>query len=139
MSRHVLVDTGPLVAYIVEEEALHEWAVAALAGQPPLLLTCEAVLTEAAYLIRRAGGQPDRLLELVQRGLIVVPFVLSTKVTEVRALMKKYANIPMSLADASLVVMSEEFHDCTLLTLDTDFTVYRRFGNEPISVLIPPR
>lgn len=130
MSRHALIDAGPLVSYLTEEETVHAWAVAVFESHHPPLLTTEPVVTEAIYLMRRGGSRPDLLLEMILRGAIAIPFVLSEEVAGIRALMKRYANVPMSLADASLVLMSEEYGDCTLLTLDSDFKVYRRFRND---------
>ena len=66
-------------------------------------------------------------------------FDLAPNVAAVRALMHKYRDQPMDLADACLVLMSEQWPDCSVLTLDTDFHTFRRRGREPIPLLIPPR
>jgi predicted nucleic acid-binding protein len=135
--KRVIVDTGPLIAYLSASEQHHEWTVETLSAVPPPLDTCEAVLTEAAFLITRHGGDPDDLLDLVQRGLIQLSFELAEDLGRVRQLLRRYSNLPMSLADACLVRMSERFTDCLVITLDTHFRIYRRHDRTMIPTLIP--
>ena len=54
-------------------------------------------------------------------------------------LLRRYRNVPMSLADACLVRLSELYGDCAVLTLDSDFRIYRRHGRQVIPVLAPPK
>ena len=133
----IIVDTGPLVAYLQRDERHHEWTVERFSTLRPPFLTCEAVLAEACFLIRRGGGNPDDLLDLVERGLIRVSFQFSDQAHRVRELMRKYKDLPMSFADACLVRMSEQSTDCVVVTLDGDFRIYRRHGRKVIPVLLP--
>jgi predicted nucleic acid-binding protein len=135
--KRVIVDTGPLIAYLEENEKHHDWAVEALSTVRPPLNTCEPVLTEAAFLITRHGGDPDDLLDLVQRGLIHLSFELADDLPRLRQLMRRYRDLPMSLADACLVRMSERFTDCLVITLDTHFRIYRRHDRKIIPTLMP--
>jgi len=134
----VLVDTGPLVAYQQANEQHHAWTVQTFSVLQPPFHTCEPVLAEAAFLIARNGGDADDLLELVERGLVQVSFSLADELPRVRQLIRRYRNLPMSLADACLVRMSERFSDCVVVTLDNHFRVYRRHGRKTIPSLIPP-
>lgn len=135
------LDTGPLVALLNESDAHHAWAVEALGRVRPPLVTCEAVLSEACFLLGRArrARRPAWLapLELVQRGLLTPAFSLHGEIDPVTKLLERYAGVPMSLADACLVRMTELSSSTTVITLDEDFRVYRRNGRSRIAVLAP--
>ena len=134
----VLVDTGPLVAYLNRRERFHAWAVDILAEIRPPLLTCEAVLSEAAFLTAGLGGG-HRLMEFLRRELIRVDFRVADEADALAALLKRYASVPMALPDACLVRMSEMQSDCVVLTLDSEFRdIYRRRGRSVIPCLLPP-
>lgn len=136
--RVVLIDTGPIVALLSRRDRHHAWAVEVLAAVRPPLVTCEAVLSEATYLLRGISGGPDRVLELVTRGLVVPSFRLEQESASVRALMSRYHNVTMDLADACLVRLSELHPDCLLMTVDAEFRdVYRRRGRQAIPTLLP--
>lgn len=136
MIRTVLVDAGPLVALLDRRDRFHAWATSQLSGRKPPLLTCEAVLTEAAHLLRRARGE-QTLLELVRRGLVTTSFLLTDELPRVAKLMARYENVPMSLADACLVRMAERHDDSAIMTLDSDFRIYRKNGRQVISTIMP--
>ena len=136
MKAATLVDTGPLVAFLNRRDRHHAWAVDQFGVLPPPLLTCEAVLSEAAYLVRDLTGGPEAVLELVARGVVAPTFRLQDEVAAVRNLVKRYGR---DLADACLVRMSELHSDCMVLTIDTEFRdVYRRHGRRAIPVRLPP-
>jgi predicted nucleic acid-binding protein len=133
----VIVDTGPLVAYVQENEEHSDWARETFDRLAPPFLTCEPVLSEACFLIERGRGEPDDLLDLVARGLLRVDFAIREEMPRVRALMKRYRNLPMSLADACLVRMTEQAPACRVVTFDSHFRIYRRHDRRPIPVLMP--
>ena len=133
-----LVDTGPIVAFLNRRDRHHRWAVESLDSIHAPLLTCEAVLSEAVYLVRRLAGGPETVMELVTRGVLNASFRLETEAGAVKRLLARYGDRPMDLADACLVRMSELHGDCTLLTIDSEFrTVYRRHGRQAIPTLMP--
>jgi predicted nucleic acid-binding protein len=134
----VLLDTGPLVALIVEKERRHDWSAQQFAGIAPPLLTCEAVLAEACHLAGRTAGGRQVVLQLCDRGVVSLAFDLRSHFPEVSALMSRYDDVPMSLADACLVRMSELIADSTVFTIDADFRLYRRHRRQQIPLLIPP-
>lgn len=138
MKSRIIVDAGPLVAYFDRDSAHHDWVVSQASRLPPGWITSEAALGEAAWLLRQAKVTSDALLELVERGLIHVPFRLESEIRPLRRLMRRYRNVPMSLADASLVRLSELYEDSQVFTLDSDFLIYRRFDRRPIPTLMPP-
>jgi len=132
-----LLDTGPLVSFLAADLRHHAWSREQWKLFRPPLLTCEPVLTEAAYLLRREGREADPLFELLDRGAIRIGLQVQEELTDLRALMRRYRNRPMSLADACLVRLSELHTDGEILTLDSDFRIYRRFGNRVIPVVMP--
>ena len=107
MTAITIVDTGPIVAFLCRDDADYEWARAAFDEASPPLLTCEAVIAEACFLMRRAFTSADGVMDLLHRGAITIDFSLASEQERIRSLMKRYADTPMSLADACLVRMTE--------------------------------
>jgi predicted nucleic acid-binding protein len=132
-----LLDTGPLVSFLASGLRHHEWTVNQWKRLRPPLLTCEPVLTEAAFLLKREGHEADAIFELLERGVIRVAVDIQDEQADLRALMRRYRNRPMSLADACLVRLSEIHSKAHVFTLDSDFRIYRRHGNKVIPVLMP--
>ena len=139
MTANVIIDTGPLVAFLNRRDEWHDWAVAQFSRITPPMLTCEAVLSEAAFLLRRDHAGVDGLLQLVERRLVVPDFRLDEEIDDVRRLMKRYANVPMSLADACLVRMTESNGRASVCTLDDDFRTYRKMGRQVIPLIAPAK
>jgi uncharacterized protein len=135
--REIIVDTGPLVALLNRRDEFHEWAVSAFSTIEAPLLTCEPVLTEAAYLVRKLKGGPEAVLDLVTRGALRVAFRVDGDLMALRTLLVRYASVPMSLADACLIRMIELQPRAAILTLDRDFLVYRRSGRHTVPVVMP--
>ncbi len=133
----VIADTGALVALIDPDTREHEWACQQIRFLPKPFLTSEAVLTEAAFLLVRDGFDADELFTLAESGLISVGIDFNRQRQILRALMRRYRDVPMSLADATLVRLSELHYDSRVFTLDADFRIYRRHGNKVIPVLMP--
>ena len=113
------------------------WTVEQWKRLCPPLLTCEPVLTEAAFLLKREARDVDALFALLERGAIRIALAVQEERADLRALMHRYRNRPMSLADACLVRLSEIHASGEVLTLDSDFHIYRRHGNKVIPVLMP--
>jgi len=132
-----LLDTGPLVSFLASGLRHHAWAVEQWKRLRPPLLTCEPVLTEAAFLLKREGRDTDSLFALLDRGVIRIALAVQEEQADLRALMRRYRNRPMSLADACLVRLSEMHPAGEVFTLDSDFRNYRRHGNRVIPVRMP--
>lgn len=133
----VLVDTGVLVALIDPDTREHQWAQEWARRLPQPFQTSEPVLTEAAFLLARDGFDADELFALAEAGVIQVGLRFEDERASLRKLMARYRNVPMSLADATLVRLSELHRDCRVFTLDEDFRIYRRHANQAIPVLMP--
>ena len=132
-----LTDSGPLVALLDSSDQHHEWAAEQFSHLSSPLLTCEGAITEATHLLKDAGVPPWDVVELVERGIVIVRFNLENNLDRVLSLMKKYADTPMDFVDACIVAMTEEKRDCRLLTLDSDFRIYRRFERQTIPLIAP--
>jgi predicted nucleic acid-binding protein len=135
MAASVLLDAGFLVALLNGRDANHAWAVAQAAQFPPPWKTCEAALSEAFHLVGTRGA--PALASLLRRRAVVCGFQLGDDAEAVVALMHKYADVPMSFADACLVRMTETLPDPLLLTTDTDFRIYRRHSRQMVPCALP--
>jgi predicted nucleic acid-binding protein len=132
-----IVDTGPLVALFDRAEQHHRWVADRFKELDAPLLVCEPVLAEAMYLLARYPKAQDGILELIQNGALRVAFRLDEHVTALRKMLQKYRDTPMSLADACIVLMSEINDRHAVLTLDSDFLVYRRHGRGLLPLMHP--
>jgi predicted nucleic acid-binding protein len=133
----VLLDAGPLVAYLNRNDRHHAWAVECWNALFDPLWTCEAVLSEAIFLLQSESADPEPILHLVERRIIRLDFVMDDHRADVFRLLRKYADRPMSVADACLVRMTELVDPCQVFTADKDFLVYRRKGRHVIPLLSP--
>ena len=135
MPRNYIADSSALVAFISHDDQHHDWIAAQAASLPSPWLTCEAGLTEAFHLVGDKGA--PRLKDLLRRGAVVISFDLGDELEPVLTLMDKYADVPMSLADACLVRMTETLPDPVVLTTDADFKIYRRHSRQVVPCLLP--
>jgi len=135
MAASVVVDAGFLVALLSRRDANQDWAVAQAHRFPPPWKTCDAALSEAFHLLGARGAPP--LASLLRRRALVSALHLADASEEVLRLMHKYADVPMSFADACLVRMTEILSDPVLLTTDADFRIYRRLGRKTIPCMLP--
>ncbi len=132
-----LIDTGPLVALLVGDDHQHPWAVAQCKTAPATVLTCDAVISEALFLLKRDGHDTDHLFDLIELGFLRTQFDTQSEHAQVRVLMHRYRERPMAFADACLVRMSELHPDALVWTLDRDFLFYRQHGRQSLSLISP--
>jgi predicted nucleic acid-binding protein len=133
--KNVIADSSALVALVRHDDQHHRWLNAHLDALPTPWHTCEAALSETFYLVGVRGIPKVR--EMLRRGAVVLSFNLADELEPVLALMDKYADVPMSLADACLVRMSETVPDPVVLTTDADFKIYRRHSRQVVPCLSP--
>ncbi len=130
-----ILDAGPLIAALNAQDEYHRWACATLERLGTPFYSCAEAMAEASALT----GRPDAIVEMIHAGEIILKFDLSEQTAGVLALLKKYRDRKMDLADACIVRMSELMRDSQVVTLDrSDFAVYRRNGRELIPVITPP-
>ena len=122
----ILLDTGPLVALLSRNDTQHERARRLFSVCAAPFRCCEAVLTEACFLLSKADkAGPAEILALGRKGVYEVPFNVSEHMVNIESLFKRYRNRPISLADACLIRCAEVFQEPRILTFDSDFRIYR--------------
>ena len=122
----VLLDTGPLVALLSARDVNHNRAKASFAECLPPFRSCEAVIAEACFLMSKVhSGGPVEVIALARKGVFDVALSLDDHWASIEGLLKKYADQPISLADAFLIRCAEIHEEARILTFDDDFSVYR--------------
>jgi predicted nucleic acid-binding protein len=137
VKENVILDTGPLVAFLNRRDRFHNWALEHWDQIQPSMLTCEAVISEACFLLRGTGSGIDSVMQLIQRKIITISFQLDKHIEPVKRLLLKYRTIPISLADACLIRMSELHPDSRIFTLGSDFNLYRKNRRRIIPAIMP--
>ncbi len=131
-----LLDTGPLLALLIQNDIHHEKTKAILKNLSPPLRTCEAVISEACFLIQQADPNgPEEIIKLGQRNFYEIAFDVEEHYSPLQSLFKKYKDQEISLADACLIRMAENFEEPRILTFDSDFKIYRWDRNKPFVLL----
>jgi predicted nucleic acid-binding protein len=132
----ILLDTGPLVAFLSRNDNDHRRALHLFNTCEAPFRTCEAVLTEACFLMQKVHiNGPAEVVALARAGLYEVALSVTDHAAEIEALLRKYANRGISLADAGLIRCAELHEEPRILTFDSDFTVYRWSRGKPFHVL----
>jgi predicted nucleic acid-binding protein len=134
----VLLDTGPIEALLDRSEQRHQECAQVASRLEAPLVTCEAVIAEACFLLRRIRGAPEAVLENVEKGVFLLPYRVADRAAKVSRLMKKCADQPMDFADACLVDMAGELGTGQILTLDSDFQIYCWGRNRAFEFLLEP-
>ena len=137
MNNQIIIDTGPLVAFLNKRDYYHSWADYQLGFVSNQLVTCEAVITETCFLLRNIPKGQETVFELLKRGLIKIDFDIENEVEAISKLMRKYKDVPISLADACLIKMSEQIKNGIIFTLDSDFKLYRKNRVNVIPTIMP--
>jgi predicted nucleic acid-binding protein len=132
----VLLDASAIVALLDRSEQYHERCVVVLEALERVLVTCEAVIAESCYLLRRFSGAGETVLENVERDVFHIPFQLSQSAASVRSLLRKYRDVPADFADACLIQLADQLNTGDILTLDRDFNSYRWRRNRPFHLLV---
>lgn len=137
MAEAVLLDTGPLVAFFNRKDMRHGWARHTISIQKPPLITCESVLSETLFIVKNNPAVLRALDSMIREGIIEVRPVLSTPGNTVLDKVLKYTDLPGSLADLSLIFLYEQHQNAKIITLDSDFIIYRDSKNKPIKLVMP--
>lgn len=128
-----IADTGFLVAFARSRDMHHKWAVSVAEQFVEPLLTCEAVIAEAAFNLDNVG----LVFSMIEDGLVSLAFDCNDHLAPLRDLARRYADRRPDLADLCLVRMSELFPKHPIVTVDSDFRVYRRNKREVIPLIMP--
>jgi predicted nucleic acid-binding protein len=132
----VLLDTGPLVALLTENDANHRRARELFQTCLPPFRCCEAVVAEACFLMRKVhAAGPAEVVALGRRGVFTVAISAEAHWTNIEALLRKYSDRPISLADACLIRCAEIHHEARIATFDRDFSVYKWARSRKFEIL----
>ncbi len=137
VNKKVIIDSGPIVAFLNKSDQYHSWAINQFSQLKPPFYTCESVLSESLFLMQYINNGTAKMIELIERDLIKIQFHLDDEINAVNYLLKKYSDVPMSLADSCLVRMSEQITNSVICTLDSDFRTYRKEKRNIIPLIIP--
>lgn len=130
------MDAGPLVAWFCTKDSHNAWAEQVFEQLPAGTFVCEAVLTEACHLAAKDGVPAAAVLRLVEQNDLEL-VSLAGQISNVRALMDRYADAPMDFADACVVRLAEIHPDATVCTTDSHFKFFRKNGREDIPLAAP--
>ena len=132
-----ILDTGPLVGALDRDDQWHEWAAVEFAAIRQPAVTCDAVISEACFLLRGTPDARGKIFALIERGILRVVPVLPDESPAVRVLLARYGQ-RMDYADACLVRLAELHRGHVIMTTDAeDFRIYRRFGRQPLALRVP--
>ena len=137
MKDNIILDAGPLVAFLNRRDKFHDWALEHWDQIQPSMLTCEAVISETCFLLAGTDTGVDAVMQMIQRKIISIAFCLAEHIQPVKRLLLKYRTVPISLADACLIRMSELHPQSCIFTLDSDFNLYRKDRRRIIPTIMP--
>lgn len=135
--KRIIADASTIVALIDKRDEFHQWTSSQAENLPIPFSTCEAVISESCFLLHNIYQGEKTVLTYLKKGILQIDFSLSNEIEVIESLMRKYENVPMSLADACLVRMSEQIENSVVFTTDSDLHIYRRNGKRKIDSIIP--
>ena len=136
MTAEALIDTGALLALLDRTDHWHRICVDAFAQLQLPLLTSEAVLTELFHLVGDSRHEMEAAWRLVRSGAIALAAIEDSELSQLQALMSRYADRPMDFADATLVYLAKREGLATIFTVDhADFDTYRIEGRRRFRVI----
>ena len=134
--KRVVMDAGPLVGWFCSKDSHNVWAEKVFESLPGGSIVCEAVLAEACHLVAKDGVSPASVLRLVEQNDLELVSLVGQS-ANIRALLERYADVPMDFADACVVRLAEMFPNATVCTTDSHFRFFRRHGQENIPLIAP--
>ena len=134
--RRILLDTGPLVALFTATDSRHRVCVDLFAALAPPLLTCWPVLTEAAWILRKQPRPLDRIASAHSAGMFEILPLENGSLPEIAAIMSRYEDAGIQLADAALAYLADRENIRTVFTLDRrDFSIIRLKRNRTLKII----
>lgn len=137
--RSVLIDANVLIGYLDPDDALHKRSIEGLEAAKGRLTTTWPAVAEASYMLGQLGWIfQNGLVEMIEDGTLTIAALAKEDMPRLKALMAKYQDRPMDMADASLVRVAERDGIDTIVTLDRDFRIYRAQGIGALKILPKP-
>lgn len=136
--RRCLVDAGPLIALFDRSDDFHKKAVKFMKSFEGRLVTSWAVITETLHMLDFNVNVQVDFLEWLERGALEVYDLNREHMARIIELTKKYSDVPMDFADATLMALSESEKLREIVTIDSDFHVYRNLRREMLRNIFDP-
>jgi hypothetical protein len=132
-----LIDAGPIVAYYSCSDHWHAAITEFLSGFRGQFVTTIPVITEALWLLNGSVEVQNELLSDLAKELYLVEQLGPIDFAKIADLNAKYRSVPADFADLSLIAVSDRLGLTDIVTLDSDFDIYRRLRNRPFKRLFP--
>jgi predicted nucleic acid-binding protein len=128
----ILIDAGPLIALFDRDDAYHRKVVEFIKDRPYQFITTLAVITEVSYMLNFNVNVQIDFFEWILRQGVSIADIGQDDIPGITAMIKKYQDLPMDFADASLMRVAERSHLMSILSIDSDFNIYRLPGNRRV-------
>lgn len=130
--KNTLIDAGPLIALFNKNDKYHEKIKKFIMAYDGILTTSWPVITEVCHMLDFNINTQIDFLKWIKSGGLRPEDIESTEINRIIQLSEKYSDIPMDLADASLIVISERLRIKEIITIDSDYYIYRTVEREMI-------
>lgn len=134
--KNILIDTGPIVALLNRRDKHHQRVLAFTKSYNGGFITTWSVITEATHLLRQSIQAQLNLLEWIRRGGIEIFHIEKYDIERMIAITEKYSDVPMDLADCSLIIAAEKLDIREIISIDSDYDIYRTLKREPLTNLL---
>lgn len=131
-----LLDTGVIVALLDRSERHHSQCMEVVSDLAGPLATCESVIAESCFLLRRIPGAGEAVIKNLATGVFQIPVRLVDRAAAIEKLLRKYRSVPIDLADGCLVDLADQMGTGRILTLDRDFEIYRWRSRRTFELLV---
>lgn len=128
--KNTLIDAGPIISLFDRSDKYHLASMAFLESFKGKLISTWPVITECMYMLRFSNKVQLNFLRWIYRGAITIVPIENDDLYRLTTLIEKYQDVPMDLADASLILVSEKLSVKDIITIDSDFYVYRTIRNQ---------
>ena len=123
--KRCLIDAGPLIALFNNSDRYHQSVLEFIRDYQGVLLTTWPVITEVCYMLNFSNQAQTDFLKWISIGAVRIHEIGNLSMDRLIELINKYNDVPMDLADASLVLVSEETVITEIISIDSDFNIYR--------------
>ena len=134
--QNIIIDTGPIVALLNRKDKHHKRVLEFTRNYSGSFVTTWSVITEATHLLRQSIQAQLNLLEWIRRGGIEIFQIEKSDIERMITLTKKYSDLPMDLADCSLIIVAERLNIKEIISIDSDYDIYRTLKREPLINLL---
>lgn len=135
MLNTILIDAGPLIALFDKDDAFHHSVLRFIEGKKYKFVTTLAVVTEVSHMLDFSVQAQTQFLEWITKEGALLAEINQADITRIIELTKKYSDIPMDFADATLVLTAEKMGIRNIISLDSDFDIYRLAGKAKVTNL----